>query len=255
MSSVNLDSCKFSYFLNKIADPSFNISIHNKEIILTKNSSLQTGSLEEKMKAVINYIASHENHLNRRTHKQLIEKIIKKLSIEAKKENVKVQKAVLPYLDQLEKKKDSVPSPSISLQMAAPPQNRQEFKANLRLVLKHFPRYQLHNDLSVIDSTYKSMPKEWNFDLMYDALQAEFKNYERTGPDPASELASIKKDILHLLKLPVPVPIGIIIETSLQNTENAAMLLNFSNMIKKRDSLRGQSPFFSGPSEKSSVIS
>ncbi len=232
MSSINLDSSKFSYFLHKMADPSFNISIQNKAIILTKNSSLQTGSLEEKMKGVLNYIASHENYLNH-THKKLIEKIIRKLSIEAKKENVKVQKVIMPYLVQLDKKKDSLPSPSISLQMAAPPQNRQEFEANLRLVLEHFPRYQLNNDLSVIDSTYKSMPKEWNFDLMYDALQAEFKKYERTDPDPASELAAIKKDILHLLKVPVPVSMGIIIETSLKNTENAAMLLSFSNLISK----------------------
>jgi hypothetical protein len=245
MNSTTFESSKFNYFLHKLADTSFNVSIKNEKLILTKAFS-QVNSLEERIRGIVHYISSYHGHLNR-SDLELIKKIQSKFSIETQSLDQEIQKAVRSYLDQLDsfltlkpptkqKRKSLAPVQSISLQMAAAPQSRPEFEANLQLVLEYFPRYRLHNDLSVFDTTYKSMPQDWNFDHMYDALQARFKKYLNTDPDnaQASHLLLLKERILHLMKVPVPIQLGIIIETSLPDTKNEALLLEFINLAKRK---------------------
>jgi ankyrin repeat protein len=239
MNSVNFESSKFEYFLHKMADDSFNISSQKEKLIVKKKTFPSEGSLEDRIKGVVNYVNCCPNNLNKH-HLQLIKKIQNKLSMEATGQNQEIQHSIKPYLDKLESILNSTNEqkiqsldlqPPIFLQIAAPPQNKSEFEANLQLVLEKFPRYQLHNDLSVFDSIYKSMPQNWNFDLMHKALQAEFNKYEIT--EESSKLSPIKQDILSLLKVPLPIQMGVIIETSPENIANAAMLNYFAHLVAK----------------------
>jgi ankyrin repeat protein len=238
MNLNNYESSKFNYFLQKLADTSLNISVHNDKLIIGKSSALPEGSLEDRIKSVVNYINSHPNELDS-NQKKMVEKIQNKFSSAAKEQEQEIQKTLQPYLNKLETLLNSTPrqkiestplsSPSstISLQIAAAPKNRQEFEANLQLMVDHFPHYQLHNDLSIFNSTFQSMPLDWNLDLMMDALQAEFKKY-RIG-----ELSPLKREILNLLKTPKPIQMGIIIETSPANSKNSSMLIDFAHLIAK----------------------
>lgn len=233
---MNIELLKFNYFLNKLADDSCGVACKDGKLIVTKRDSMPEGSIVDKMLGIVNYINSHAGNLNK-TQIKLIEKIQSKLSQEAKQQDVAIQKTLQPLLEHLTGVKTSniasaVPPPPISLQIAPAPSNRQEFEANLRLVLENFPKYQLHNDLSVFDSTYQSMPEDWFYYHMMDKLNDEFQKYELFDVDKVTNLSLLKEELLSLLKHPNPIRMTIIIETSPIDTDNDAMLSRFTDSIQ-----------------------
>ena len=241
MNLSNFESSKFNYFLHKIADNSFNISVQNDNLIITQNPAAPASSLEERVRGVVNYIGSQATSLNSGQIK-LIKSIQNNFSTALQNQDQEIQKAIKPYLEQLEqfvaaknelKADAALKTLPISLQLAPVPTNRTEFEANLQRVLEHFPRYQLHNDLSVFDSTFQSMPQDYNFDLMYRNLLLEFNKYEHFLLPQPSNLEALKEQILPLFKIPVPIQMGIIIETSPANTDNPVMLQDFVNLVNK----------------------
>ena len=230
---------KFNYFLHEISDPSSNISILNRQLMISKLPGSTEGSLKHRIMKVNKYIAFHADYLNP-VNRKWIKKIYNKFSTEAKQKNKEIQKAIQPHLTKLEgfinptetNVKKTLSAPSICLQVADAPKNKKEFENNLKLVLDHFPRYQFHNDLSIFDTAYKSMPKDWNFDEMHAALQAKFKKYKNIEKD--SDLCILKKKTLHLLKKPVPIKMGIIIETKDKDEANPALLHEFMHLAKQK---------------------
>lgn len=221
---MNVESNKFNYFLHKLADPAFNVHVQKGNLILTKAG--QASPLEEKVKWIVSYISTHKTPL---TDKQLrlVQEIKHNLSTAVSTIDQEIQNNIKPYLDQLGhiNSPNSLKPFEVSLQVAPPPANQDEFASNLQLMLEHFPRYQLHNDLSVVDTSFQSLPTDWDFDLLHNNLLQEFKKYET-----AVDLSALKGKVLDLLKTPIPVQMGIIIETSHANVTNRALLREFVHM-------------------------
>ena len=193
------------------------------------------------MRGVVDYISLQAASLNS-SQKKLIKSIQSKFSATLQIQDRAIQKAVKPYLEKLDqilsvttesKGKPAQKPFQIVLQVAPPPANRKEFEANLQSVLAHFPRYQLHNDLSVFDSTFQSRPHDWNFDLMHRNLLHAFKKYEQFQVEDSSNLEALKEDIVSLLKVPVPIQMGIIMETSPADTHRLEMLIHLVDLISK----------------------
>lgn len=235
MNLNNQELSKFNYFIKKLDDDSLNISSQDNKLILGKNTGSSPDLLQEKVKGVVNYICSHSVELNSK-QKTRIESIQTKLSSAIKEQDQEIQKTLQPYLNQLDTwlhspeiplKECAVASSSIVFQIAAIPKDKQQFMENLQLVLDHFPRYQLHQDLSVFDSTFQNMPIDWNFDLLMKALDSEFKKHAMQKP----EEVSLQAAILHLLKSPKPIKMGMLIETP--NTSSAILLICFVHMVAK----------------------
>lgn len=237
----NVNVYKLNYYLSRLAKNSCVLLRQNGNAILIQQSLTKKYSLEERVRGVVNYLAS-ESQAIRPIHSKFIRKIHKNFSDEAQHQTEQVQKTVKPFLDVLVKIASDptkvgmtqIAHPlSVCEQISPRPRCLEEFISNLELVVKHFPRYQLHKDLSVFDSIFHSVPNDWNFDVLHRNLLKEFEIYETSGGDAAATLLSLKEQIIPLLKIPKPIQVGITIETSPMHTDNPVMLIDVVNLIRK----------------------
>lgn len=239
MNNINLESSKFNYYLNKIADESYAVDCKDGNLIVCKYGSSPQGKLEERISVLVKYIISHSDNIN--NHQiELIDKIKNNLLIKIVEQDLECKKNILSIIEQLNNISPSktgliqspASMPGIALFIAPPPSDKKAFAANLRLVLEHYPKYQLHNDLSVFDSSYGSIPEDWSYYSMMETLQDEFRKYELFEVDRVTHLSSIKEEILPVLKRPEPVKMSIIIETSPVGTGNSAMMAHCAYAIQ-----------------------
>lgn len=238
MADMNIELLKFNYFLKQLADPAAKASVVNDQLCLSKVSPA-VGTLEERMIKIISYISAHGDLVNSRNLKW-IKEIKARCVADSASQGAEIQKKIHAQFDKFESLlnpvTEKIDKPSsrecICLQVSAPPKNKQAFIENLQLLLNNFPRYQLHQDLSIYDSAYKSLSQDWNFDRMYEALEIEFNKYAQIEPDEA--LIALKSSIYSLLKFPIPIKMGVIIETSPIGTDNESMLVNMMNLVQQR---------------------
>jgi ankyrin repeat protein len=227
MNKINYESLKFHYFLNEITNTNYQIEAKQNTLTLIKGKQVNKWS-KGKLELLTAYLLSHQKDL---TSKDSVHLNALKGRIE--KEAGQKSAFIQPFFSVLEdlKKKIGKPEEDVSMPPACPaiyckvaeaPRTERDFKNNLDLLVKHFPRYQLYNDLSIYDTKYTSMPPHWNVDIVYEHLIQKIKKLPFALSQEAKEF--VKQELKPL----EPVQMGILLDNS---TSNSAMLTALKQLI------------------------
>ncbi len=248
---VNFASAKFDFLLHQLAEASHSICYHNRLLHIFKEQTYHPEELDTSLPAVFHYLRSHRQHI-KSSHSLLIAKIHAKYKTLIQQQNPHPNEKLAAYvqgikeisfLEAAQESNSTSSSDLISNQstppidtmhdcpvfhVALPPQDSIALENNLQQFVNHFPRYQLYNDLSLIDTAFKNIPADLNKPLIRKSINAYLQDYFHKSPYalPAERYPSLISEALSLLKTPLPVPLGIILETGPENTENPALLLD-----------------------------
>ena len=88
----------------------------------------------------------------------------------------------------------------------------------------------------MVDTAFQNLPQDLNRDIIRDTLNMHLLNYNLKDPVavPAARFPSLIGETLSLLKTSKPILMGIIIETSQEGTDNAALLLDLMTYAKHK---------------------
>lgn len=233
------NNLKTHYYLDLMADPSVTISVREGQLILDKHAHKAKGNLEERIKAVSRYLSAHRADLKPADEQKL-------RAIEAKflQEIEPSSLALLDHLKNLNERADQDPEikePTIVVQLLPAPLNWETLRSNLRRVFQHYPRYQLTEDLAVIDTKYQASHLDLDATKVYNALRLTFNRYQallavsldRDESIKLTELEEIRQHALAFFKPPKIVQMGIFIETERLSTVNVSVLAHCMNVFKK----------------------
>lgn len=215
----------------KIFDNCFdNLYIENNQFVFNNfsfNSSEHHELEKNKISFIVKYISEFSSNLNKSDVKHL-ESIQIKISnsgldkteisekIELMKQFIKIAQQTPSSL-----KRASPPSSIVLLRLASRPSNKEELLFNLSLIRENYPRYQLGNDLSVYDASYRALPEGHNRAVIRQQLATCIQKYHVSNDDSDASLVNLiawmKNELIEVKQ----VQVAIMIETN--QTENGGL--------------------------------
>jgi ankyrin repeat protein len=229
MNKINYESLKFHHFLNELTDPSYQIKASKNSLTLVKNNQQNKWS-KEKLELLAAYLFSHQKELTTRDAATL-DALKGRVEKEMGQKSVFVQTFFCALEDLKQKIGDKnleaptlPPCLTIYRKVAEAPRTERDFKNNLELLVKHFPRYQLYNDLSIYNTKYTSMPPHWDVEIVYGNLINKINDY------PSALSQEVKEFVKQELKPLEPVQMGILLDNS---ESNSAVFITLQHLVKE----------------------
>lgn len=244
-------SNKFRYVLEQMASPDKVMSFEGGSLVVSKNKNSQenlVSNTDNKLDAVVNILTDHSSELSK-TDVPKLERIREKFQSEIEPENKELAKKITntfsSFITLAKESTDKSQGPLaqglnyqqvVLFQVKPAPKNLLELNENLALVLNNYPRYQLDNNLSVIDTIYDNLPSDWNPSIILSNLERMIASKEKND----LEISREKKELLlenvalvkEIFKPKIVVNLTIICTQEKKGDETKTMLFDVKEQLE-----------------------
>ncbi|MDF2577155.1 MAG: hypothetical protein K0S74_639 [Chlamydiales bacterium] len=225
----------FHNFLNTINKFAGELSLKGNKLTCFKDSSEKAEENLEKVRAVVTFIQDNERFLNEtdcKSLKQLKETLSCKVETPAHKEQI--QAVFDKFIKMAENTKKDGPAPTnltfkpyeLSILVAKAASTQEEVLANLSLVAKYFPRYQLGNNFAVYDTNSGVLPSDTDINMVRYELKFFLEKLKQSN----LEVLEIAQVVYSAIKPYTVVPLAIRIAEE-EGKENQAGLLHCKDAV------------------------
>jgi ankyrin repeat protein len=176
--NIDFESIQFRHFLQHLAKENVTIELKDQKLIASFGKG-KGKSHEPLVDRVCQFLENNQSNL-KKTDIQTLKKLEKKLLEGAS--DIESQKKINEIFGKLVKTAENPPKASVIrsvrseetlIVLSPPPKTPEERNANLSMVLSHYPKYRLGNDLEVYDATYSRVPKDLDREKIRAALDKE----------------------------------------------------------------------------------
>ena len=247
---MNYEYNKFARELSIMADDNVKIAYEGENLVLDRSSSAKEEIYDKDklFNTISHYFLPFYEHVCKKSDIEKLEKIKNKL-IHNSSNDEAMQKKISSLFDDLIHRASSSPKKISSkeslhhtqlalIKVANPAENIEEFKKNLALIMNHYPRFQLGENLAVYDTAFGNFPHDWNKQKIDLNFKAAFENFRislsedsEKNKESLDELNGLQQICNDIMKPVIPVQMGLVIETQPLEATNRSMLYHFYEFI------------------------
>ncbi len=238
----------FYYALSQLGEKKYAISTQGRTIMLHKNGNPHPAtSLKQNFQLIKAYLQDHQGYLREKDtiHLTALSKRLLKDKSATKTDSETIFNVFAQIIRCIKKNSpltradQHVSKIDISIIIAASPHSVVQFRENLKLIINHFPRYQLGHFLEVFDTNPCGYPQNWNRDIVVQKLKIAFQIFidQTETALGKEELIALYQEVLFGLRKAVPIKMGLIHETNLLGTNEEALLIDATEFIRSQTPL------------------